>query len=58
MHPGPVVHGQQSNKIVNGLVVTVSLAVGFATLYYLYHQTVLLKHQIKRHEKDPDVKPD
>lgn len=40
------------NQSLNAIAILVTIAVGSLTLYYLYHQTKLIKMQIDKHEAE------
>lgn len=48
----PTVAAIHRNQTLNAIAICVTIAVGGFTIYYLVHQTKLLKMQIDKHEAD------
>ena len=46
----PSIAAISKNQTLNAVAIVVTIAVGSLTLYYLYHQTKLIKMQIDKHE--------
>ncbi len=51
MH-GPTIQAEHKNQHLNAVAIIVTIAVGAFTLYYLVHQTKLLRLQIDKHEEE------
>ncbi len=57
-HPsGPTVITTTDNRAVNLIAVTLAITVSVITIYYLLHQTKLVKIQLDEHKNKPNGHP-
>jgi len=52
MNALPTIAAVQKNQTLNALAIGITIVVGGFTIYYLVHQTRLLKLQIDKHEAE------
>jgi hypothetical protein len=57
-HPaGPTIITTSDSKAINVIAVTLAITVSVITIYYLLHQTKLVKLQLAEHKNSPNGHP-